>query len=230
MRAGMTTGRRLVAAALLAAMAGAAGAAEITVSAEGRVLAAPDMATLRLGVRERAETAEAALEATSTATAALLAVLEEAGLAPADVQTSELSLYPVWRNDRDGAAADGFEAANVVTVQLRDLTVLGPVLGAAVAAGANRFDGLSFGLAEPEAAMDLARRRAVAEALRRAALYAEAAGVELPPVRQIQEDGAQAPRPMMLRGAEMDMAAAPPVATGEIALSARVTVVFGPPD
>lgn len=230
-------GRILAAALVLAAvaLAGPVRAAEIVVSAEGEVTAAPDMATLRIGVRERADTAEAAMQAASSATAALLEVLEAAGVARADLRTSELSLAPLWRSDGDGGApvAQGFEAANMVTARMRGLggdggADPGEVLGAAVAAGANRLDGLSFGLADPQAAMDRARRRAVAEALRRGALLAEAAGIDLPPVRRIEDDGAQAPRPMMMRAAEMDMGAAAPVAAGDITVTARVTVVFGP--
>ncbi|MGY6632496.1 MAG: SIMPL domain-containing protein [Alkalilacustris sp.] len=232
-RSGAVTGA--VVAALVSGLAvaapGPAVAAEITVSAEGRATVAPDMATLRLGVRERAETAQAALQATSDATAALLEVLSGAGVAGDDIQTSELSLQPVWRGDRDGQeiTPQQFEAANTVTVQLRDLDAVGEVVSAAVAAGANRFEGLSFGVTDMDDALDRARRAAVAEALRRGVLLAEAAGIAPPPVQRIIEDGAQAPRPMALRSAEMDMGASPPIAPGELTVSARVTVVFAEP-
>ena len=234
-------GRRTAAVVALGVLAwGVTGAAlpaqaqgtEITVTAEGEASLAPDMATLRLGVRERADTAEAALEAAAQATAGLLAALEAAGIDGRDVRTSELSLQPLWRSDepRGEETLRGFEAASMVTARLRELDGLGALLSAAVGAGATRFEGLSFGLSNPDEAVDLARRRAVGDALRKGALYAEAAGVTLGPVRSIAEESAHFPGPTALRGASLDMAEGMPIATGEITVSARVTVVFGGPD
>ena len=204
-------------------------AAEITVVGEGRVAAAPDLATLRLGVRERADSAEDALRAAAGAMEGLMALLAEAGVAPADIQTSELSLYPLWRGDgqRDGLVLEGFEAGAGLQVRVRDLTAIGDIVGAAVEAGANRFDGLQFGLSDPDALADEARRRAVEDALRRGAVHAEAAGLALGPIRSITEEGAAVTPSQMLRS--MDMAAeAMPIAAGETTVTARVTVVFAP--
>ena len=227
-------GRAAVLGLVLAALAAGAQASppRITVTGEGQATSAPDMATLRLGVRERADTADGALAAASQATAALMAALEAAGLEARDIQTSELSLQPLWRSDagRDEATLRGFEAANAVTVRIRDLDGMGPLLTAAVAQGANRFDGLSFGLEDDADIMDLARRRAVADALRKGAVLAQAAGVDLPPLRSISEAGGQMPRNMSMRGAEMDMAGGVPTAAGEMTVTVHVTVVFGGSD
>ena len=215
--------------ALAALMAGAGAAAEITVVGEGRVMAVPDMATLRLGVRERADTAQGALDAAARAMEGLMAELAEAGVPLTDIQTSDLSLQPLWQSDRDGDSVtiEGFEAGTGLQVRLSDTAAIGGVLGAAVAAGANRFDGLQFGLSDPDALADEARRRAVEDALRRGAVHAEAAGLSLGPIRSITEDGASMPRPQMMRS--MDMASeAMPIAAGELSITARVTVVFAP--
>jgi hypothetical protein len=204
----------------------------ITVSAEGRVEVAPDMASLRVGVVERAASPAEALERASAATRAMLERMAAAGIAPRDLQTSDLALDAVWRHDRerDEMQIAGYEARNVVTVRVRDLARLGQVLDEAVTVGANRFDGLRFGLSDPGAATDEARRRAVAEALRRAALHADAAGVPLGPVLRIVEEGSSAPRPQTMRGADMAEASPVPVAEGELEITARVTVHFGPPE
>ena len=225
-----TTGRGAVlAAALLALAAGPGGAAEITVTGEGSVAAVPDMATLRLGVSERAATAEAALEAAARAMDGLIARLRAAGVDAADIQTAELSLHPLWRGDRhrDTVTLEGFEAGSGLRVVLRDTDAIGGVLGAAVAAGANRFEGLQFGLSDPEALADEARRLAVEDALRRGAVHAEAAGLTLGPVQSITEEGGSLPRPQMMRS--MDAAAeAMPIAAGEMTVTARVRVIFAP--
>lgn len=216
----------------VAAQEAAAQAPAIIVTGEGRVEAAPDMATLHIGVRARAETPGAALEEMSDRAGAVLARMEAAGIAARDLQTSELRLAPVWQRDRDEPEPRliGHEATTRVTVRLRDLAGLGAVLDAAVADGADSFDGLEFGIAEPRALADEARRRAVADALRKAELYAEAAGVPLGPVSRITEAATGTPRPMMLRDAPMAMEAAVPIAEGELEITARVTLHFGPPD
>lgn len=217
----------------LAGPAAAEGVAPaITVSAEGRVEVAPDMARLRVGVVERASAPAEALERASAATRAMLERMAAAGIAPRDLQTSELSLDAVWQRDpgRDEMRIAGYEARNVVTVRVRELSRLGEVLDEAVTVGANRFDGVQFGLSDPSGPADEARRRAVAEALRKAALYADAAGVPLGPVLRIVEEGTGTPRPQPMRSAEMVSSSAVPVAEGELEITARVTVHFGPQD
>jgi uncharacterized protein YggE len=202
----------------------------ITVTGEGRVDAMPDMAVLRLGVEARADSPGEALAQVSEATRAVLERVAAAGVEPRDVQTSELALGPVWDYDqtRQQQRLVGYQAANIVSVRARDLDGLGGLLDAVVAAGATRFDGLQFGLSQTEALMDEARRRAVTDALRKAALYAEAAGVPLGPVTRIAEEAVSIPRPPMLRSADMAMSEAVPIAQGEIEIATRVTVHFGP--
>ena len=225
--------RRILAAVtvILALLAGAVCAEEparrITVTGTGEVEAVPDMATITLGVTQEATEAQAAMRATSEAVTGVLARLGALGIAPRDLQTRELSLNPVW-SERPASGGKrrqitGFVAANTVVVRVRDLAALGGILDAVLAEGANDFDGLRFGLQEPEPLAEEARRRAVADAMARAKLLAGAAGVGLGPVQSIDEHGGGMPK------AEMAMrmsAASVPVAAGEVSVSASVTMVF----
>lgn len=203
--------------------------ARITVTGEGRVDAAPDLATISLGVTTEAKSAAGALAANSTAMAAVLERLRAAGIAERDLQTSGLSVNPVWTGyDQSGRKPEiaGFQAANVLSVRVRALDSLGAVLDAAVKDGANTLNGLSFGMAEPQPLLDEARKRAVADARRKAELMAAAAGVRLGAVESISEAGGYQP-PMPQFRAESAMAAeAVPVAQGEVSLAASVTVVW----
>lgn len=209
-------------------LAGAQAAEEaprrITVTGEARVEAAPDLATLTAGVQSEALTAGPALAATSTAMQKVFEALAAAGIAPADMQTSQLSVDPVWADDGSGRIR-GYSASNLVTVRIRDVTQLGAVIDAASAAGANRLFGIGFELAEPRAQADAARTRAVADARAKAELLAKAAGVTLGPVLSIREGGEPAPGPMFAR-AEMANADAP-VAEGVVGVEARVEIVYG---
>jgi hypothetical protein len=108
---------------------------------------------------------------------------------------------------------------------VRDLATLGTLLDTAFRAGANRFDGLSFGVADPEPLRREARVAAVADARAAAETYAEAAGVTLGPILRIEETGERSvgPRPEM-RALAKDSASSVPTEGGESAVTQRVTI------
>lgn len=220
----------LAAAALPAAAQSDRGPPTVSVTGEARVAAAPDMATVTLGVLTEAPEAAAALAENARRLAEVMAVIEGAGIAPRDVQTSGLSLAPQFDYDRraeDGRPRlIGYRADITVTVRVRDLALLGGLLDAVVRNGANQFNGLSFAVSDPAAQLRQARRRAMLDARRRAQTYARAIGAELGPVVSIVEQGGYAPPPRAYR-AEAAMAdAAVPVAPGEVEIAASVAVVF----
>jgi len=223
---------KMVAPAMVAAMMAvpAAGWADmvrhITVTGEGVVAATPDMATISLGVQHVADTPEIAMMQTAQASQAVVSRLKMMGIAEADLQTSNLSLHQVENYDRNNQPRiEGYRASNSLRVQVRDLDQLGPVLTAVLQDGANNFGGLSFGLSEPRPVQDAARQAAVKDALAKAALYAEAAGVELGNVVSISEAGSHdAPMPMMRM--EMAVSSDMAVEAGELSLNQQVTVVL----
>lgn len=202
---------------------------QIVVVGQAQVERVPDMATLTLGVTYQSENASDAVGEVAVSAGAILNTLGEIGIAAKDMRTSDLSLQPVWKHDNKGADGPrivGYSASNRVTVTIRDLAVLGDILGRVTAQGANRFEGLQFGLQDRQPALNEARRLAVSDAQARAQLYAEAAGVTLGKVVRISEIGQNAPGPVMAREAFMMADAAMPVAEGELSLSASVTMVF----
>lgn len=200
---------------------------EITVTGSATVNAVPDIATVTAGVETQAPTATAALKANSDAMASVFTALETAGVGERDMQTSELSLNPVFQSDPDGSGSTpqvvAYQASNLVTVLVRDVARLGTTIDALAEAGANRLYGVSFDIDEPGAALDEAQQAAVADARRKAELLATAAGVRLGPVISISEGGGRGPMPMRAR---MGMAMEAPVASGTVELGADVTVIF----
>lgn len=199
----------------------------LVVTGEGRSEAAPDIATITLGVTTQADTADAALAENNTRLATVLENLRAAGIADRDLQTSGLSLGPRYDYSREGQAPRvvGYEASNTLTVRVRALDSLGTVLDKAVADGANTFQGLSFGLADPTAALDAARVAAVEEARRKAGLMARAAGVTLGPVLEITE-ATRMPEPYMMARGAAAKADSVPVAGGEVSYAAEVTITY----
>ena len=175
----------------------------ISVTGTGIVEAAPDMATLMIGVTTQGATAAEAR----------------------DMQTSNLSINPSWTGyDTSTPTISGYVASNMLTVRVRALDTTGAILDAAVADGANTLNGMIFGLADPEPAYNEARKEAVADARAKAELLAMAAGVKLGQVVSISDAGAMTDPAPMYRDA---VAAAPvPVQGGELGLIANVAVTW----
>lgn len=221
-----------LAAVLAATAAGAAHAEErrIRVSATGTAEAAPDMATIVLGVTNEDKAASAAMRATSAAVAKVLARLDDMGIAPRDVQTRDLSVSPVWSGrgySGDGTPRiTGFVASNRVFVRVRDLGALGAILDGVMEDGANDFSGLSFGLQEPEPLEAEARAEAVADAIEKARQLAQAAGVTLGPVQSIDEQSGGVRPVMQMREMAMADSGGVPVAGGEVSVSVTVSMEF----
>ena len=199
----------------------------ITVTGEGSVASAPDMATISLGVTTQADTAAAAMTANSTALTAVLDRLKSAGIAARDMQTSNLTLNPNWVSYDSGNSnkIDGYTASNQLTVQVRALDTLGTVLDSSITDGANTLNGVTFGISEPRPFLDEARKKAVADAVARATLLVAAAGAKLGPIVSITESSGFA-TPMPMYRMEADAASSVPTAGGEVGLTATVTMVF----
>lgn len=203
--------------------------ATLSVSGQGDHQAAPDMALIRVGVVTQAKTAKAALASNSAKMREATQTLKAAGIASRDLQTSNLSLQPLWssRSSNSGSppVITGFSARNTLSVRVRDLEKLGRVLDATIGAGANEFNGLSFLLSDPVPAADAARAAAVADALRKARVLADAAGVTLGPILSISESGGR-PRPVAMEMARASLADAVPIEAGEVSVGASVSIVF----
>ncbi len=209
----------------------------LTVSADGRSLRTPDLAVFTAGVTSQAKTAGAALSANAADMNRVVAALKKAGIADRDIQTSNLSLNPVYAQpvrlpdgnyEQGEQKVVGYTVNNTVTVRQRKLSEFGRVIDTLVEAGANQVNGPSFQMDEPDAASDEARLAAMKKARARAELYARAAGLRVGRILSISESGGYNPGPPVIyaRMAAEDGAQSSPVAAGEIQLNANVTVMF----
>ena len=196
----------------------------VTVTGEATVSAAPDTAMIRVGVSTQGKSAREASDANATQMTAVLAAIKDSGVAERDMQTSYLSLQPQYDPNRSGGSRLlGFQANNQVTIRVRDIGKLPAVLDRAIGAGANEMSGIEFVVSEQSKLLDKARGEAVADARRKAELYASAAGAKVGPVVAISDTGAMPP-PVTLQ--RMSLGAPPPVAPGEQALRLQVTVRY----
>jgi uncharacterized protein YggE len=200
----------------------------ITVSATGTAEAAPDQARITSGVSTEAPTAREALSGNSDTMAKIIGALKDKGIDAKDIQTASFNVEPVLDYSKDGQPPKvrGYRVSNQVVVLVRDLEKLGTVLDDVVTAGANQIQGLEFVVSKADALKDAARKEAVANALRRAKLLAEAAGADVGEVLEIAEEvTSSAPRPYATaRLAKAEMAV--PIEAGTSTLEARVTVMW----
>jgi uncharacterized protein YggE len=269
----MRSHRRVLASAIAVAIAGitpagpaaaqvgqptmevAPGNSLLTVSAEGRSFREPDMAVFSAGVTTQGSTAAAALEQNSRAMTQVIAALRRAGIAERDIQTSNLSISPVYADpNRDAMMAArvsgqpyvppppeqqvpriiGYQASNNVSVRQRDLDEFGTVIDTLAAAGANQINGPMFQMDDPDPALNEARLDAVKSARERAELYAQATGLRIVRILSMTEGGGYyGPPPVVFaRAATMSSAPPPPppppapVQPGEMQMTAQVTVLY----
>ena len=196
----------------------------ISVTGEASVSVAPDEARIDAGVTSEAKTAREASEANNAAMGKVLLALKGVGIEEKDYQTSRLSLQPQYAPNRTGPnAITGYRAGNRVTIKLHDVVKVAGVIDILVGAGANEIGGINFVVSQASKLLDEAREKAIADARRKAEIYARAAGVTLGEPLGIAEEGS-APQPMFRGKVAAPMAIAPPVSAGEETLSVSVSV------
>jgi hypothetical protein len=162
---------------------------------------------------------------------ALIKTLAANGVAEKDVITDNFSVNPQYRYDNQPRSSKptitGYAVNNQVHVRVRELSSLGKILDAVVENGANNVNGISFSIADPEPVLDQARQKAVADARRKAELFALASGSKLGRVLYITESGGmqpQPPRPMMMRAALSQSEV--PIAIGDQQSNISITVTY----
>lgn len=220
----------LIASTLPAGAAGDENASKIIVNGEGKVIAVPDMAVVVLGVETRNASAEKAARENAELMNETISALLTAGIAEKDIQTSQFSLT-TNRDQSPYSTSEGeplpleFIATNRVSVRLNDTQEIGMVLDAAVSAGSNSIQSISFDLQDSQPQEDLALSRAVDDAQRKAQIVADAAGVQLGRILEISEGyGYTSSR----NEVAFAYAAAPttPISPGELEITASVTATY----
>lgn len=201
----------------------------ITLSGTGETTAAPDLARVTSGVQTEAKSAREALTANNRAMTAVIEGLKQAGIAAKDIQTSNFSVGPHYEYPQNARPVlVGYQVSNTVTVTVRDLAKIGETLDRIVTLGSNTINGIGFSIDDPEKLEDEARRLAIADARRKAELYAAAGGFKLGRVLTVVESSSGGPRPPMpyMRTAKMEAADSVPIQGGEQSITVQVNVTW----
>ena len=196
----------------------------IVVTGTGRVAVAPDTALLTLGVESQAAGLAEATSDAARRMSAVVARVKAFGVADTDIATVSYSVDPRTAPS-DPARRDepprivGYRVTNVARVTVRKLSDAGPILDAAVGAGANAVRGIQFTLADSDKATTDARASAVGDAMVKARQFAAAAGVTLGPVLSIRESGISTPTPLPRGAFRME---ATPIEPGQLEIVVTV--------
>ena len=212
------------------ATAGAAATGTITVTGSGSATVKRDQATTSLSVTYLASTAKQAMSQTTAAYNAVRAAMLDAGVKADNLTTSGINLYPQyeWNSKENQSVLTGYRATVSVSV-VSTVALAATVLDVAVSTGGDAVSigGISFDTANPEAATDATRVKAVQNAKAKARDYAEALGQSVGKAVKIVETSAAVPVPIY----SMAKAAADSVGTvnmdsGTQKVTSTVTVTF----
>jgi uncharacterized protein len=193
----------------------------ITVTGNGTVDSTPDRASFDFGVTTNGATADEALSRNSAEARSIIDALQKAGIAAADIQTTQVSLWP--QTSSNGLKITGYQASNSVNVSA-PLARSGELVDAAVGAGANNVDGPNLGTADKTSLYNQALDQALGDAKQKAQAIASAAGLTLGSALKVREGGNAVVEPMFAEAARA--AAAPPIEAGTQKIQASVTVTY----
>jgi uncharacterized protein len=205
----------------------------ITVIGHARTEVVPDFVTLSLAVVSEKPTASAAAAANAQAAHAVVEELQDQGIDPSDIQTSEISLTPVYETLSDAISRTntrklrGYRARNGVTIRMNDISKAGALAGRLIDRGANEFQGISFGATHEPEIRDKLNDEAMRDAVRKAKAFLPAAGVSLGQVLQIAPDDQGGLQPQVFTKAMTpSVDYSPTIEPGTLVYESRVRVTW----
>lgn len=211
----------------------------ISVSAEGRVEAIPDIAVVTLGIFVQKNTAKAAQDESSKQINQVIGFVKSLGVDEKDIKTSDFSINPRYdyRSEDSVNEVVGYDARQSVTVKVRGVDesaeLVGKILDGATNNGANQINGVYFTFDDSTDLQQEARLKAISAAKQKAQELAEEAGIRLGKIVSISELGSYYPQPfasedaMFSRGQGGGGASvAPDIEPGSTEITQTITVIF----
>lgn len=203
----------------------------ISVGGSGIAYLTPDIAYINVGVHTENKDASQAVTENNTRSNQVSDAIKELGVDEKDIQTTNFSIYPQQGYDSDGKPTGEitYIVDNSVFVTIRDLDLIGDLLNASVAAGANTINSIRFDVADQTAALSTARAAAMENARLVAEELASAAGVSLGDVQSITTYSSEMPTPVYAEGrggAGAMMADSVPISPGQMSITVQVNVVY----
>ncbi len=208
---------------------------QFRVTAEGKVTAVPDIATLRVGVYTAAkQTAAEAVKANTRKMNQIIQALKEIGIEKKDIKTINYRLNPVYDwTDKTGRRLKGYEVRQELLIKIRDLDKIGQVIQTATVHDANQIGNISFTIDEQDELRARAVKLAIQKAEAKAQRLADESGLKLGKVINVIEGQSYMPTlrsgklyaEQAIGGAENDLPK-PTIEAGQQEVKVSVTVVY----
>lgn len=201
----------------------------LSVDGQGTGTAAPDMATVTIGVTTQGKDAAKAQNDNAWVSNQIQAAVRGLGIAEKDIQTRNYSFYPNYSTDKDRRnEVTGYTVNNSVIVVVRDIKLTGKVIDAALNNGANEINSLDFSASDTKAVRKVALLNAVQDARDKADIIAKGLGKRIVGIQNVSESTGYIETRRF--GGNMLMAvakdAATPIAPGSLSLTANVHIDF----
>ena len=208
----------------------------VTISAEGKVTAVPDLATVIASVVTNADTAKNAQDQNTQKMNKVIDYVKSQGVDSKDIQTSSYNINPSYdySNPSQPNKIIGYEADQTITIKVHNLNLIGTMLDGLTQNGVNQVQNISYGFNDPDSIREQAREQALGNAKDKAQKLASAAGVQLGKLISFTEDSSSVPIPIYgggfsaLAGKGGAVPAGLPVQTepGSQDITANVTVTY----
>jgi len=210
----------------------------ISVSADGKVQAVPDLATVNLGVLSQGSSAKDVKDRNNEKINAIIDYVKSAGVDSKDIVTSQFYAYPQYNYSNGQSNITGYQANQTITIKIHGIdksqSTLEKIVDEAVNRGANEIQGVSFTFEDADNLRQEARKMAIAKAKEKAAELAAEAGLSLGKVVSISEAGTNYPGPIPYatdsfgRGGAVapEKSVAPNIEPGSQDITETMTVVF----
>jgi uncharacterized protein YggE len=203
----------------------------ISLAGSGSASAQADQALVNLGAQITSESANDGISENAKLMSAVIEAIKVLGVDEDDIITTSYSVYPQYDWTEDGRVFRGYTVTNLVQVTVKDLDIVGDVIDAAAAAGANQINGISFELsdAKREELKTYAYIAALTDAQDKADVIAETLGLTISGVQSVTEYSYTPVRSYDYSEAAMDGAmsyASTPIMSGELSVSVSVQIVF----
>jgi uncharacterized protein YggE len=197
-------------------------------SGTGEVYLVPDVAYVYVGVKVQADDVSTALSDNNVQANAVSQAVQALGVEAKDIQTTSFNVYPMQDYAPDGTISRNyFVVENTVYITVRDLTKLGTLLDAVVKSGANTINGISFDVQDKEAANAQARDLAIQNAKAEAQSIADASGVRLGELQNVNVYVNSSATPMYdAKGGSMSAASNVPISAGQLLISASASMTY----
>ena len=200
----------------------------LSVEGTGEANAAPDQATVAIGITTHAADAAKAQNDNAWTAAQIQKAIAALGIDAKDIQTQNYSFRPTYRTEENRRGEiNGYTVDNMVLVCVRDIKLTGKVVDAALSHGANEISSLSFTASDARALRKVALKNAIADARDKADIIAQGLGKHIVGIQTVSENTGY-PETRRYVGNMMLAAkdAATPIQPGSLTLTANVHIDF----